>query len=62
MRTAPDDNAQTVYFLQGGHDPVADLAVLDANGMLWYRVQFGGEGWVRADQMTVFSGTCPEPD
>ena len=37
------------------------LARRDADGVTWYRVRTSTIGWVRADQMDVVSGECPQP-
>lgn len=62
MRVEPRRDAQVVYYLLGEHEPVAREAFVDDSGALWYRIDFGGSGWVLASQLHVVSGTCPEPD
>ncbi len=62
MHVEPRTNSQIVYYLVGEHEPVARRAVVNDAGELWYLVDFGGTSWVRASQLTVVSGTCPEPD
>ena len=62
MRVEPHRDSQIVYYLLGEHEPVAREALVDGNGELWYLVDFGGAGWVLASELTVVSGTCPEPD
>lgn len=57
-----DLNSQIIYYLVGEHEPVALASAVDANGDLWYRVNFGGNGWVLDRQVRVMSGICPEPD
>jgi hypothetical protein len=62
MHVEPRRNSQIVYYLEGAHEPVAREAFVDSSGELWYLVNFGGAGWVRASAVNVVSGTCPEPD
>jgi hypothetical protein len=62
MHVEPRRSSQIVYYLEGAHEPVVTQAILDAGGELWYLVNFGGAGWVRASTVNVVSGTCPEPD
>lgn len=62
MHVEPRSNSQIVYYLVGEHEPVARQAVVNDAGELWYLVDFGGTSWVRASQLQVVSGTCPEPD
>ena len=61
MRATPSNNAQTLFFFVGNHAPITDAAVRDADGVTWYRVRTSTIGWVRADQMDVVSGECPQP-
>jgi hypothetical protein len=62
MHVEPRSNSQIVYYLVGEHEPVAVRAISNDAGELWYLMDFGGTSWVRASQLTVVSGTCPEPD
>lgn len=62
MHVEPRAGSQIVYYLVGDHEPVARGAVLDEAGELWYLMDFGGTSWVRARQLQVVSGTCPEPE
>jgi PKD repeat protein len=59
MHQEPTRNSRTVYYLVGEHERTATRAIINDAGELWYLID---EAWVRAEQLTVVSGTCPEPD
>lgn len=59
MHLEPSRISRIVYYLVGEQERIAIRAIINEAGELWYLMD---TAWVRAEQLNVVSGTCPEPD